>query len=147
AAPQDVVITRASLVPGAPRATSDEPAGEAGIIVAGRRSRSRAGAPLRLEAAQRRRLWRRLMHVVERYADDVGDERVAPRFDPQAIRERLRPFDFNHLLDPELALAIVARQMRTFQTHAAHPRYFGLFNPAPTTMGIVADALVAAFNP
>ena len=34
-----------------------------------------------------------------------------------------------------------------YQTHTPHPRYFGLFNPAPTTMGIAADTLVAAFNP
>ena len=31
--------------------------------------------------------------------------------------------------------------------HTPHPSYFGLFNPAPTTMGIAADTLVAAFNP
>jgi glutamate/tyrosine decarboxylase-like PLP-dependent enzyme len=31
--------------------------------------------------------------------------------------------------------------------HTPHPRYYGLFNPAPTTMGIAADALTAAFNP
>ena len=33
------------------------------------------------------------------------------------------------------------------QVHTNHPRYFGLFNPAPTTLGIAADTLVAAFNP
>jgi glutamate/tyrosine decarboxylase-like PLP-dependent enzyme len=31
--------------------------------------------------------------------------------------------------------------------HTSHPRYFGLFNPAPTTASIAADTLVAAFNP
>ena len=31
--------------------------------------------------------------------------------------------------------------------HVAHPRYFGLFNPTPTFAGVLADALVAAFNP
>src|SRR5262249_2175877 len=34
-----------------------------------------------------------------------------------------------------------------FLVHTPHPGYYGLFNPAPTTMGIAADALVAAFNP
>lgn len=31
--------------------------------------------------------------------------------------------------------------------HTSHSGYFGLFNPAPTHMSIVADTLVAAFNP
>jgi glutamate/tyrosine decarboxylase-like PLP-dependent enzyme len=31
--------------------------------------------------------------------------------------------------------------------HTTHPGYFGLFNPSPAFMGIVADTLVAAFNP
>src|SRR4029079_9022625 len=31
--------------------------------------------------------------------------------------------------------------------HTPHPSYFGLFNPAPATMSVAADALVAAFNP
>ncbi|MGH9902662.1 MAG: pyridoxal phosphate-dependent decarboxylase family protein, partial [Pyrinomonadaceae bacterium] len=41
----------------------------------------------------------------------------------------------------------VVAGLREHQVHTTHPRYFGLFNPAPTTMGIAADALVAAFNP
>jgi len=102
---------------------------------------------LRLEAGERRRLWRRLVEVVEGYLEGVGGERVAPAYDPEAIRARLRPYDFDRPVDPEPLLAAVADQLRTSQTHAAHPRYFGLFNPAPTTMGIVADTLVAAFNP
>jgi aromatic-L-amino-acid decarboxylase len=31
--------------------------------------------------------------------------------------------------------------------HTTHPRYFGLFNPTPAFAGVLADALVAAFNP
>src|ERR671915_314546 len=31
--------------------------------------------------------------------------------------------------------------------HTSHPRYFGLFTPAPTFAGVLADTLVAAFNP
>jgi aromatic-L-amino-acid/L-tryptophan decarboxylase len=32
-------------------------------------------------------------------------------------------------------------------THQTHPRYFGLFNPAPTFPAVCADRLVAFFNP
>jgi glutamate/tyrosine decarboxylase-like PLP-dependent enzyme len=34
-----------------------------------------------------------------------------------------------------------------YQVHTPHPKYFGLFNPAPTTMSIAADMMVATFNP
>lgn len=34
-----------------------------------------------------------------------------------------------------------------FQVHTPHPRYFGLYNPRPNYMGIMADTLTAAFNP
>ena len=44
-------------------------------------------------------------------------------------------------------MAWIAGGLRDLQVHTPHARYFGLFNPAPTTMGIAADTLVAAFNP
>ena len=31
--------------------------------------------------------------------------------------------------------------------HLTHPRYFGLFNPAPSFPAQCADRLVASFNP
>jgi glutamate/tyrosine decarboxylase-like PLP-dependent enzyme len=67
--------------------------------------------------------------------------------DPAGLRAMLEPFDFAAPLSPEAAIDFVAEGLRRHQVHVAHPRYFGLFNPAPSTMGIAADALVAAFNP
>ncbi len=92
-------------------------------------------------------LWRRLIEILERYADSVHLGRVTPELDPEAIRALLAPVDFSAPVDPEQALQFVADNLWRFQTHTPHPRYYGLFNPAPTTMGIAADALVAAFNP
>jgi glutamate/tyrosine decarboxylase-like PLP-dependent enzyme len=37
--------------------------------------------------------------------------------------------------------------LRKWQVHVTHPRYFGLFNPSVTTASIVADSLVAMYNP
>src|SRR5437867_5011186 len=37
--------------------------------------------------------------------------------------------------------------LRTWQVHVTHPRYFGLFNPSVTPASIVADTLVAMYNP
>ena len=37
--------------------------------------------------------------------------------------------------------------MRTWQVQVTHPRYFGLFNPSVTLASVIADTLVAMYNP
>ena len=100
-----------------------------------------------LDDATRRALWVHLNDVVEDYLGRVDKARVAPELDPAHIRALLEPLDFTRPLDPLEAVDVVARGLWDHQVHTPHPRYFGLFNPAPTTMGIAADTLVAAFNP
>jgi aromatic-L-amino-acid/L-tryptophan decarboxylase len=102
----------------------------------------------------RRELWRRLSDAVESYTDQVaslhpapGLEPSAPSLDPAIVREFVEGFDFDHGIDPFELVDRVVEGLRTYQTQTSHPRYFGLFNPASTTMGIAADFLVAAFNP
>jgi len=102
---------------------------------------------LMLEAEVRNALWRRLIEAVERYETEVSTAPVAPPLDVEAIRGLLAPCDFARPADPLAALDFAVEGLWKHQVHAAHPRYFGLFNPAPTTMGIAADTLVAAFNP
>lgn len=105
--------------------------------------------PTRLDLDQdlRQALWDRLERVVERYAHDVDRLPVAPALDAEALRGLLEPFDFETPRAPEAALDFAADGLTRHQVHTPHARYFGLFNPAPTAMGIAADALVAAFNP
>ncbi|HEY2739093.1 MAG TPA: aminotransferase class V-fold PLP-dependent enzyme, partial [Thermoanaerobaculia bacterium] len=102
---------------------------------------------LMLETEVRNALWRRLIEVVERYATEVADAPVAPPLDVEAVRRLLTGFDFARPVDPLAALDFAAEGLWKHQVHAAHPRYFGLFNPAPATLGTAADTLVAAFNP
>jgi len=102
---------------------------------------------LMLDAETRGELWRRLVEAIESYLNGVGEARVAPSLDVEAIRGSLAPFDFARPLDPLAALDFAVESLWKWQVHTPHPRYFGLFNPAPTTMGIAGDALVAAFNP
>lgn len=103
---------------------------------------------LMLKAHDRDALWRRLIEAIETYAKEVGQARVTPEgLDVEKIREALAPFDFERPVDPLSALDFAVEGLWRDQVHAPHPRYFGLFNPAPATMGIAADALVAAFNP
>ncbi|HYG63165.1 MAG TPA: aminotransferase class V-fold PLP-dependent enzyme, partial [Thermoanaerobaculia bacterium] len=102
---------------------------------------------LMLDAETRDALWRRLIEAIEDYASRVGEARVAPELDPEAIRSLLAPFDFARPVEPLAALDFAVENLWRHQVHTPHPRYFGLFNPAPATMGIAGDALVAAFNP
>ena len=37
--------------------------------------------------------------------------------------------------------------LRTWQVQVTHPRYFGLFNPSVTLASVIADTLVAMYNP
>ena len=104
-------------------------------------------AALILDDETRARLWPHVADAIERYIAGVGDARVAPPLDVEAIRAFVRRFDFDHPLDPLAAVDLAVEGLWKYQVHIAHPRYFGLFNPAPTTMGIAADALAAAFNP
>lgn len=102
---------------------------------------------LRLDPADRAALWGHVVEAVEAYARDLDTLRVAPRLDPAAFRARLASLQFDTPMDPGEAVDLVVGFLRHDQVHTPHPRYFGLFNPAPTTMGIAADTLVAAFNP
>ncbi|MGQ0640474.1 MAG: pyridoxal phosphate-dependent decarboxylase family protein [Gemmatimonadaceae bacterium] len=47
----------------------------------------------------------------------------------------------------EEIIADTARWMESGILQVAHPRYFGLFNPTPHASSVVADALVALYNP
>jgi len=102
---------------------------------------------LMLDARTRAELWRKLVEAIEAYATKLESSRVTPPLDPLQLRESLSRFDFASPADPFEALDFLVQGLWKFQTHTPHPRYYGLFNPAPTTMGIAADALVAAFNP
>ena len=104
-------------------------------------------ARMLLEGETRGELWRRLVEAIESYTAGVGEARVAPPLDPEEIRAALAPFDFERPVPALEALGFAVEGLWKWQVHTPHPRYYGLFNPAPTTMGIAADALVAAFNP
>ncbi len=111
----------------------------------------RAMDTLLLEDETRRALWAQVIERIEGYVSGVatGGMRVTPEPSLTAgvLRERLAHFDFDAPLSPGAAVDLAADLLTEAQVHTPHPRYFGLFNPAPATMGVAADALVAAFNP
>ena len=106
-----------------------------------------SGERLRFTAPERKQIWDEAASIVESYLATVDEGRVTPELNPDKIRALLAGCDFEHPMEPLQALRLLSEGLAKYQTHTPHRRYFGLFNPAPATMGIAADALVAAFNP
>lgn len=103
--------------------------------------------PLHLDIAQRRELWQATGDAIEAYYHDVGHLGAQGGIDIQEARAVAEQFDFDCPLSPQEAVDRVVEAMRRLGPHTLHPRHFGLFDPAPTAMGVVAEALAAAFNP
>lgn len=89
----------------------------------------------------------RLADEIARYEVSVDDLPVAPTVSPVEIRERLSRYDFGGPIPLDQLMGEVAGLMREWSLHCNHPRYFGLFNPTVRRAGVVADALVALYNP
>src|SRR5262249_43276764 len=82
----------------------------------------------------------------------LADERVragsaTPTLDIEAFRRELEKFDFTSTRPLTELLDWSIGMLEHGLTHLTHPRYFGLFNPAPTFPAQCADRLVGAFNP
>src|SRR5271155_4838419 len=81
-----------------------------------------------------------------------ADSRVAkgpviPRIDVARFRRELANFDFRAPLPLGELLSWTIEQMEHGLVHVTHPRYFGLFNPAPTFPAQCAERIAGAFNP
>jgi aromatic-L-amino-acid/L-tryptophan decarboxylase len=73
---------------------------------------------------------------------------IVPTATPDEIRSYLTSrYDFTKPLALGEVVADVERMLRTWQVQVTHPRYFGLFNPSVTLASIIADTLVAMYNP
>ena len=55
--------------------------------------------------------------------------------------------DFDAPLEPIAALRFAVEGLSRYSVNFHNPRYFGLFDPAPATMGLIGNPLAAAFNP
>jgi glutamate/tyrosine decarboxylase-like PLP-dependent enzyme len=72
---------------------------------------------------------------------------VTPTLGASSIRERLLSFDFAAPRPLEEMLSWVIAQMEDGVVHFTHPRYLGLFNPAPAYPAQCADRIASVFNP
>ncbi|MFC4052845.1 pyridoxal phosphate-dependent decarboxylase family protein [Actinomadura syzygii] len=92
-------------------------------------------------------LWRRAVELIEDERADVAGRAVSPPVDVEHLRTVIGGYDFARPAPAEDVLGAVAELLRTATVHTTHPRYFGLFNPTPTPLGVVGETLAAAFNP
>ena len=73
---------------------------------------------------------------------------IFPDVTAEEIRSYLSSrFDFSKPMPLEEVIADVEQMLKTWQVQVTHPRYFGLFNPSVTLPSVIADTLVALYNP
>lgn len=99
-----------------------------------------------LGSATDRVLGRLAAEIVD-FERSVRDLPVAPEVSPAEIRDRLSAYDFAGPIAVDELFDDVASLLRRWSLHVTHPRYFGLFNPSTGPVGVIADALVALYNP
>ena len=93
-------------------------------------------------------IWNQLINEIEKFTVDVSDLPVLPIVSPSDVRREIESrYDFKNAMPLESVTADVIRLLRKWTIHGTHPRYFGLFNPSVRQASIVADALVALYNP
>jgi glutamate/tyrosine decarboxylase-like PLP-dependent enzyme len=79
---------------------------------------------------------------------DIANGPIVPSVTPKEIRRRLASrYDFTKPMALDDVVADVESMLQAWQVQVTHPRYFGLFNPNVTLASIIADTLVAAYNP
>jgi glutamate/tyrosine decarboxylase-like PLP-dependent enzyme len=88
-------------------------------------------------------LTRELLRANER----VARGSVVPTIDMAELRSQLVEFDFCAPRGLDELLPWIIAQLEHGVVHMTNPRYFGLFNPAPSFPALCGDRLTGAFNP
>jgi glutamate/tyrosine decarboxylase-like PLP-dependent enzyme len=89
-----------------------------------------------------------LVQQVLSFRDQHRCDRVLEEVSPAEVRERLAAsYDFEHPIELDGLRAEVGELLNRWTVDVTHPAYFGLFNPQVDPAGIVADTLVALYNP
>src|SRR5499427_5211926 len=111
-------------------------------------SRSLTGAHTERASTSKDMLLEAIRSAMERVESEVASGPIVPKVTPQEIRDHLTShYGFTKPKSLEEIGHDVERMLRTWQTHVTHPRYFGLFNPSVTVASVIADTLVAMYNP
>jgi glutamate/tyrosine decarboxylase-like PLP-dependent enzyme len=98
-------------------------------------------------ATNRARVDALLNEELERAMVRVAEGSIIPSIDMPTFRAELDSFDFGEPRPLDLLLSWVINKMEHGIVQMTHPRYFGLFNPAPNFPAQCADRIVSVFNP
>lgn len=79
--------------------------------------------------------------------DRVARGSVVPTLDMARLRAELAAFDFDSPRELDALLPWMIGQLEHGVVHMTNPRYFGLFNPAPSFPALCGDRLAGVFNP
>src|SRR5207302_3232435 len=102
--------------------------------------------PFDLDSDLRRRLGHRLIDLIDDYFADLPD-RPVQLFASQRSFEPLHNPLPEAAADPEAVLEQVTRELIEKGFHVPSANYFGLMNPTPAYVAVLAETLVAALNP
>ncbi len=97
--------------------------------------------------SQRDRLTELLTAELSAMQASMHEGRVAGASGHRRLAAELSRFNFTSPTELAELLPWVVRYLRDGVVQITHPRYFGLFNPAPGFPSILADHIAAAFNP
>lgn len=97
--------------------------------------------------AERERFEDMLTRALSQADARVAEGSVVPRLDLALFRKELAGFDYRHPRPLEDVVEWTIAQLERGIVHITHPRYFGLFNPAPAFPAQCADRITATFNP
>ena len=93
-----------------------------------------------LDRGTREALWSRVVALLEGHVAGIRDAPLAP----EGVAP---PITIGATRDPREVLEEAFRAVERGVVPVDHPRYFGLFNPAPAALGVLADAIVSGLNP
>jgi glutamate/tyrosine decarboxylase-like PLP-dependent enzyme len=84
----------------------------------------------------------------ERIESEIALGPIVPTVTPEEIRGHIASrYDFKKTMALEEVIADVEKMLQIWQVQVTHTRYFGLFNPSVTLASVVAETLVAMYNP
>jgi aromatic-L-amino-acid decarboxylase len=89
-----------------------------------------------------------IRHEFEATQARIDQGQVWPNVTAEEVREHLAAcYDFSQPIPLEDVAADVEEMLRRWQVQITHPRYLGLFNPSVSFASVLADTLVATYNP
>ena len=95
---------------------------------------------------EREKTWKTLLQSLENFYTHTKDYRAAPALNIEAIKNAVSG-DFDQPLELQQALQEVLQGLERYTVHTPHPNYYGLFNPRANFPSILADTIIAYFNP